>query len=82
VARGGGRTVPVGPGGCPKHRFETTYYDEPGLQYLCPGYKKFFLQIRKCLRAMATLLKHGLPASRLMDATREPLVIGFDNTNH
>ena len=34
-------------GGCPKHRFETTYYDEPGLHYLCAGYKKFFLHIRK-----------------------------------
>jgi uncharacterized protein len=62
-------------GGCPKHRFETTYNDEPGLQYLCAGYKKFFLHIRKYLRAMATLLEHGLPASRVMDAIKGPLVI-------
>jgi uncharacterized protein len=62
-------------GGCPKHRFETTYYDEPGLQYLCPGYKKFFLHIRKYLRAMATLLENGLPASRVMEAIKGPLVI-------
>jgi uncharacterized protein len=65
-------------GGCPKHRFQTTYYDEPGLQYLCPGYKKFFLHIRKYLRAMATLLENGLPASRVMDAIKGPLVIKLD----
>jgi uncharacterized protein len=62
-------------GGCPKHRFETTYYDEPGLHYLCAGYKKFFLHIRKYLRAMATLLENGLPASRVMEAIKGPLVI-------
>jgi len=62
-------------GGCPKHRFEITYYDESGLQYLCAGYKKFFLHIRKYLRAMATLLENGLPASRVMDAIKAPLVI-------
>ena len=62
-------------GGCPKHRFMTTYYGEPGLHYLCEGYKKFFLHIRKYLRAMATLLENGLPASRVMDAIKGPLVI-------
>jgi uncharacterized protein len=65
-------------GGCPKHRFEKTYYGEPGLQYLCPGYKKFFMHIRKYLRAMATLLENGLPASRVMDAIKGPLVIRLD----
>ena len=65
-------------GGCPKHRFEKTYQDEPGLHYLCEGYKKFFLHIRKYLHAMATLLEHGLPASRVMDAVRGPLVIKLD----
>jgi uncharacterized protein len=62
-------------GGCPKHRFEASNYGEPGLQYLCPGYKKFFLHIRKYLRAMTTLLEHGLPASRVMEAVKGPLVI-------
>jgi len=65
-------------GGCPKHRFQITYNDEPGLHYLCEGYKKFFLHIRKYLRAMATLLEHGLPAARVMDAIRAPLVITLD----
>jgi uncharacterized protein len=67
--------LPACHGGCPKHRFETTHYNEPGLQYLCGGYKKFFLHIRKYLQAMATLLENGLPASRVMDAIKGPLVI-------
>ncbi len=62
-------------GGCPKHRFARTYHDEPGLHYLCVGYKKFFLHIRKYLKAMTTLLENGLPASYIMDAVRGPLLI-------
>jgi len=62
-------------GGCPKHRFARTYDDEPGLHYLCAGYKKFFLHIRKYLRVMAQLLENGLPASYVMDAVKGPLVI-------
>ena len=62
-------------GGCPKHRFAATYYDEPGLHYLCEGYRKFFLHIRKYCHAMTQLLENGLPASRIMDAMKGPLVI-------
>lgn len=66
-------------GGCPKHRFATTYYDEPGLHYLCEGYRKFFLHIRKYCHAMAQLLENGIPASRIMDAMKGPLVIRRDH---
>ncbi len=62
-------------GGCPKHRFGISYYDEPGLHHLCEGYKKFFLHIRKYCRVMAQLLENGLPASLVMDAVKGPLVI-------
>ncbi|MCE5231247.1 anaerobic sulfatase maturase [bacterium] len=62
-------------GGCPKHRFMTTYNGEPGLHYLCPGYKKFFLHIRKYLRGMTQLLEHGLPLSHIMQAADGPLAI-------
>jgi uncharacterized protein len=62
-------------GGCPKHRFAVTYYDEPGLHYLCAGYKKFFLHIRKYLNVMSQLLEKGLPVSLVMDALKRPLVI-------
>ena len=62
-------------GGCPKHRFMTTPYDEPGLHYLCEGYRKFFLHIRKYCSAMAQLLENGIPVARIMDAMKGPLVI-------
>lgn len=62
-------------GGCPKHRFAKTDYDEPGLHYLCPGYKKFFLHIPKYLRAMTQLLENNLPLSYVMEAVKGPLVI-------
>lgn len=62
-------------GGCPKHRFARAYDDEPGLQYLCEGYKKFFLHIRKYLNVITQLLENGLPASLVMDALKAPLVI-------
>jgi len=62
-------------GGCPKHRFAKTYSNEPGLHYLCAGYRKFFLHIRKYCHAMTQLLEHGLPVSYVMDAVKGPLVI-------
>jgi len=62
-------------GGCPKNRFAQTFYDEPGLHYLCPGYKKFFLHIRKYLGVMMQLLENGLPVSLVMEALKRPLVI-------
>jgi len=65
-------------GGCPKHRFAKTHYNEPGLHYLCAGYKKFFLHIRKYLKAMTQLLENGFPVTYVMDAVKGPLVIKLD----
>jgi uncharacterized protein len=65
-------------GGCPKHRFAMTFYKEPGLHYLCEGFRKFFFHIRKYLHAMTQLLENGLPASYIMDAVKGPLVIKVD----
>lgn len=62
-------------GGCPKHRFAISPYGEPGLHYLCVGYRRYLLHIRKYLRVMATLLEHGLAASGVMDAIKGPLLI-------
>jgi uncharacterized protein len=62
-------------GGCPKHRFITSPYGEPGLHYLCAGYKKFFSHIRRYLRPMGQLIEHGLPVSQVMQAFKGPLVI-------
>lgn len=62
-------------GGCPKQRFAYSRYNEPMHHYLCPGYKKFFLHIRKYLRAMTTLLENGYPASGVMEAIKGPLLL-------
>jgi len=66
-------------GGCPKHRFKKSPSGEPGLHYLCEGYRKFFLHIRKYLKTITTLLENGLPASRVMDVIKGPLVIQIDS---
>jgi uncharacterized protein len=65
-------------GGCPKHRFASTLTGDPGLHYLCAGYKKFFRHIRKYLRTISTLLENGLPASYIMQAAKGPLVINLE----
>jgi uncharacterized protein len=62
-------------GGCPKHRFARTPQGEPGLHYMCAGYKKFFTHIRKYLNAMTRLLENGLPASHIMQAVNNRILI-------
>ena len=53
-------------GECPKNRFQQTPDGQPGLNYLCPAYKKFFHHIDPCMRVMASLLLAGQPATRIM----------------
>lgn len=49
-------------GGCPKDRFIKTPDGEPGLNYLCTGYKAFFKHIAQPMKMMAELLrKHQNP---------------------
>lgn len=60
-------------GGCPKNRFIETPDGEPGLNYLCAGYKAFFTHIDKPMRMMAQLLRQGRYADEVMQllATQE-----------
>jgi len=53
-------------GECPKHRFLATPDGEPGLNYLCAGYKRFFAHIDPVMRRMAAWVRSGRPASDLI----------------
>lgn len=54
-------------GGCPKDRFIATPDGEPGLNYLCAGYKQFFHRIDGAMRYMADELRHNRAPSNVMD---------------
>ena len=53
-------------GGCPKDRFITTPDGEPGLNYLCAGFKIFFNHVDKPMRMMSQLLQHNRAPSEIM----------------
>jgi uncharacterized protein len=53
-------------GECPKNRFILTPDGEPGLNYLCAGYKAFFTHVDRPMRLMADLLRRGRYADEVM----------------
>ena len=53
-------------GECPKHRFIRTPDGEPGLNYLCAAYKRFFTHIDPYMKEMSDLLRAGFPAAHIM----------------
>nr|PZN50291.1 MAG: anaerobic sulfatase maturase [Chloroflexota bacterium] len=53
-------------GGCPKDRFIETPDGEPGLNYLCAGYRAFFNHIRKPMEFMAAELRAHRPPANIM----------------
>ncbi len=57
-------------GECPKHRFARTPDGEPGLNYLCAAYKRFFTHIDPYMRFMAEELRHQRPPANVMQWTR------------
>src|SRR5208337_974098 len=48
-------------GECPKHRFISAPDGEPGLNYLCAGYKLFFKHVDPYMKFMANELRHQRP---------------------
>jgi uncharacterized protein len=57
-------------GGCPKDRIIRTPDGEPGLNYLCAGYRRFFAHCRPYTVQMAALRQTGHPPEMLMDQLR------------
>ena len=57
-------------GECPKNRFLKTPDGEPGLNYLCAGYKEFFRHIDGPMRFMAHELRSGRAAAGIMKFTK------------
>ena len=53
-------------GECPKNRFILTPDGEPGLNYLCAGYKAFFTHVDRPMRIMADLLRRNRYADEVM----------------
>jgi uncharacterized protein len=58
-------------GECPKHRFTKTPDGEPGLNYLCAGYRKFFRHVTPRMETMAQIVQMGHPADKIMEMVRE-----------
>ena len=53
-------------GGCPKDRFITAPDGEPGLNYLCPGFKDFFHHVDRPMKIMGQLLTQARAPAELM----------------
>ena len=53
-------------GECPKHRFLRTPDGEPGLNYLCRAYKRFFNHSAPAMQRMVELLRAGRAPAEIM----------------
>lgn len=58
-------------GGCPKQRFLLTPDEEPGLNYLCSGYRFIFNKMDPYMKAMAGLYRSGQPPAHVMRMIQE-----------
>lgn len=53
-------------GECPKNRFSTSPGGDPGVNYLCAGYKEFFHHVSFPMNLMAGLIRRGREAREVM----------------
>ncbi len=63
-------------GECPKNRFIKAPKGDPGLNYLCAGYKKFFNHINPYMKYMANELFNSRPPANVMTWAKEK-ALGF-----
>jgi uncharacterized protein len=66
-------------GECPKNRFINTPDGEPGLNYLCAGYKAFFKHIDRPMKMMANLLRQRRYADEVMGLLAQEEVAKYAN---
>ena len=63
-------------GECPRNRFARTPTGEPGLNYLCAGYKAFFRHIDPAMRLMVAEVQAGRPPRNVMAYLRQRHELG------
>jgi len=74
-------------GECPKNRFIQTPDGQPGLNYLCAGYKAFFNHIDVPMKIMAELLRQERAPAEIMNwyasgnTTRPPAFAGTERNS-
>ncbi len=56
-------------GGCPKHRFARSPDGDPGLNYLCEGFKEFYHYVDRPMKRMVDFIHRGIPVYKIMEAT-------------
>ena len=54
-------------GECPKNRFAKTADGEPGLNYLCKGYRRFFAHVAPYMDWMKQELQHKRPPAAIVE---------------
>ncbi len=54
-------------GECPRNRFIRTANGEPGLNYLCEGYRQYFSHVAPYMDVMKRLLSEKRPPAEIMD---------------
>ena len=58
-------------GECPKNRFEKDKYGEPGLNYLCKGYYKYYSHVAPYMDFMKRELQAQRPPANIMEALKK-----------
>lgn len=58
-------------GGCPKDRFTTAPDGELGHNYLCTGYKRFYMHVAPSMERIAALARERRPVASIMGELRD-----------